>query len=213
MARLTVFQEGRQVGDYELSGERLVLGLDDLSGEVLVGSLDACARVSIERRGDRWTFEDTRNEGDLRANGEPAERTGLLTSGDRLEFGPVELHFIEQKELRPSRRTLLAESGVGAPHLVWRAERGQEVLVALSEEAVTIGTSEDATLQLPGGMLSGRVYARVVPFGNGHALEPAAWWCRVELNGQRVKARQTLQEGDVVRIGTSELRYLGRPMS
>lgn len=98
-------------------------------------------------------------------------------------------------------------SQLANPHLIWRGDSGEEVIVPLGKEEMTIGTGPEANIQLPGGLLTGKIHARVKSAGKGHSVAPMAWWCKVLVNGRKVKDSQKLTDGDRIEIAGTVLSY------
>lgn len=82
-------------------------------------------------------------------------------------------------------------------------DRGKEF--ALTERLVTIGRGPDNTVFLPDPTVSKR-HARIVRAENEFELEDAGSRNGTRLNGKPVK-HQSLQDGDLVQIGTTTLRF------
>jgi pSer/pThr/pTyr-binding forkhead associated (FHA) protein len=83
------------------------------------------------------------------------------------------------------------------------AQRGQRFPVA--EEDVTIGREKDNTIVVPSESASRR-HARVFASGGSHVLVDLESTNGTLLNGKTV-AEQTLRNGDVIRVGSTVLRY------
>lgn len=83
------------------------------------------------------------------------------------------------------------------------AQRGQRFPVA--QDDVTIGREKDNTIVVPSESASRR-HARIFSSGGSHVLVDLESTNGTLLNGKTV-AEQTLRNGDVIRVGSTVLRY------
>lgn len=89
------------------------------------------------------------------------------------------------------------------------AEQGRRY--PLGEEDVTMGRDRDNTVVVPSESASRR-HARIFASGGAHVLVDLESTNGTLLNGKAV-AEQTLRDGDVIRVGSTVLRYslVGEP--
>jgi pSer/pThr/pTyr-binding forkhead associated (FHA) protein len=83
------------------------------------------------------------------------------------------------------------------------AQRGQRFPV--TQEDVTIGREKDNTIVVPSESASRR-HARIFSSGGSHVLVDLESTNGTLLNGKTI-AEQTLRNGDVIRVGSTVLRY------
>jgi hypothetical protein len=76
----------------------------------------------------------------------------------------------------------------------------------LGDQPVVIGRGDGAGLRLRDRAIS-RLHARLTPEGDGHAIEDLGTANGVHVNGARVIGRHLLEEGALVELGQTLLRY------
>jgi pSer/pThr/pTyr-binding forkhead associated (FHA) protein len=79
----------------------------------------------------------------------------------------------------------------------------------LSAAPVTIGRAAENTIALPADEYASARHARIEPLRDGVWVEDLGSTNGTTLNGRRIQGRERLQEGDVVRVGGTELRLAG----
>jgi pSer/pThr/pTyr-binding forkhead associated (FHA) protein len=79
----------------------------------------------------------------------------------------------------------------------------------LSAAPVTIGRAAENTIALPADEYASARHARIEPLRDGIWVEDLGSTNGTTLNGRRIQGRERLQEGDVVRVGGTELRLAG----
>ena len=108
----------------------------------------------------------------------------------------------------------MSELHPGAAFLVYRDGGGMQQLFPLEESAVrlTIGRGSATDLWLAWDEEVSRVHAELERVGDD--------WCVVDdglsangtfCNGERVERRRRLRDGDVLRLGSTELTYRAAP--
>lgn len=100
-------------------------------------------------------------------------------------------------EAAAPRRRLVVES---SPSL----EPGAAFEVASAP--VTIGRSGENAIALPRDEYASAQHARIEPMRDGIWLVDLGSTNGTTVNGQRVQGRERLREGDVIRVGATELR-------
>ncbi|MEC9072400.1 MAG: FHA domain-containing protein [Myxococcota bacterium] len=93
------------------------------------------------------------------------------------------------------------------PHVVWRAEDGEEKTLPLEDGGIFIGKGDSVHIKIPGGMTIGDRHARIVKAAGGFVIAPCAWWMKIQVNNSGVKSSRALQNGDQIKIGGSLIVY------
>lgn len=133
--------------------------------------------------------------------GEPIEPVPGRVFRIRPQAGPaapatraVVRHLLEQGAT-PGSASLVSLTGLDAGRTL-----------ALGDAPVVIGRGEGAGLRLRDRAISRR-HARLTPEGDGHAIEDLGSPNGVHVNGARVIGRHPLEEGALVELGQTLLRY------
>lgn len=106
-------------------------------------------------------------------------------------------------------RRLLAAERLGGALLAYRdATRAQQLLVLAGRDRITVGRSAAAELRLVGEPDVSRVHAELERRGDEWILSDDGSRNGTYVNGERLASRHRLADGDLVRIGTTELRFL-----
>ncbi|MGI9020572.1 MAG: FHA domain-containing protein [Solirubrobacterales bacterium] len=99
---------------------------------------------------------------------------------------------------------------LGDPFLVWKDSHGREQVLSLRDGwgRVTIGRGPSADVGLPWDTDVSRVHAELVKIGDDWAVVDDG----ISTNGtfvgdERVERRRRLHDGDVLRCGSTELRF------
>lgn len=93
------------------------------------------------------------------------------------------------------------------PHLAWTSDAGEKMVIPLGKSATTIGSSDDADIIIDPGLLTGKQHATIQQKGGRFVIEPSAWWCKVTINGRRVRAATPLTEGDAVNVSGTAFTF------
>ncbi len=83
----------------------------------------------------------------------------------------------------------------------------QSVYVLQSSE-ITIGKSNDATIQLPSGLTVGKVHAMVKKYGDHWFIEHLSGFAGTRVNGEKISQPKRLSEGDKIQIGDHLLQLV-----
>ena len=133
-------------------------------------------------------------------NGQQVPLNGApLSDGDLLAAGSALFTYRVAAESSPATR----RASLGAAHLVNERER---TAYALAKRTVTIGRDGASTIHLRDPAVS-RFHADVRAEAGEHVLYSMGS-AGTRINGQRVSTPRVLQEGDVVGIGDTELRFV-----
>jgi pSer/pThr/pTyr-binding forkhead associated (FHA) protein len=119
-----------------------------------------------------------------------AQPTGMEAHDATFMMNPTEILAQRKKNVK----TIL-------PHLEWSGDDGRPVIVNLKTRECTVGSGNDAEIQIPGGFLIGASHATISRTRNGFCITPQNWWGSVRVNGAKVKGNQVLKDGDQVQIG------------
>ena len=76
----------------------------------------------------------------------------------------------------------------------------------LGTAPITIGRSEENTIALPADEFASARHARIEPLRDGVWIVDLGSTNGTSVNGRRIDGRERLSEGDVIRIGDTELR-------
>ncbi|MGH8574827.1 MAG: FHA domain-containing protein, partial [Gammaproteobacteria bacterium] len=98
----------------------------------------------------------------------------------------------------------------GTPFLIYRDDRGGQVLVALQGRGphVTIGRRRDNDVALAWDAQVSRMHAGLEPRGTEWTLVDEGLSRNGSfVNGERVTGRHRLRDGDVVRVGRTQIAY------
>lgn len=219
-AELTVMLGDRLLQTVPFRKPRLTIGRAPGNDLVIENAGVSRRHAAIRFEGGRFLLEDLRS-----ANGTFLNRHRItvhdLTDGDEIGILKHRLLFrcaaaraaapasptgtVPQATVQVGTREverLLGgrPSAAPGPHLL---VPGREP-VPLTEEAVTIGSGEEATVQVP-GLLVKRLHARITrgPDGRFH-LTHLGGLVATKVNGERVSERP-LRDGDVIAVGPVEL--------
>jgi pSer/pThr/pTyr-binding forkhead associated (FHA) protein len=173
-------------------------------------------QASILRTGQGYLLRDDHGSGDSLVNDKPVT-SHLLTDGDVLCFGNTRLTFYGHEGTRPFQ---LATSRGQERKLLLKSEpdtsaiakldlanaRGSLGSYDLREAETTIGRSRECNIFLEDLAVS-RLHAtiRQLPDG-GYEIEDRSSATGTFINGLRI-TRSRLLEGDVVHIGSSNLKF------
>jgi pSer/pThr/pTyr-binding forkhead associated (FHA) protein len=144
----------------------------------------------IECAGGICTFEDLQSSNGSFLNGERVGRA-LLTSGDRLRIGDVEMTYRAPEAQAPG---------------AWLEIGGERH--PLPSGGLTIGRSGDNEIQLADPVASRR-HARVEPRQGTYLLIDLDSANGTFVNGQRVQ-QHALRDGDEIRIGSTRIMFRGQ---
>jgi len=121
---------------------------------------------------------------------------------------PQESFFLAPSQLAAAAG---AASGVHRRQLV--VEHSQSIepgrAFELAAAPVTIGRAAENTIALPADDYASARHARIEPLRDGVWVVDLGSTNGTTLNGRRIDGRERLQEGDVVRVGGTELRLAG----
>jgi FHA domain len=111
-----------------------------------------------------------------------------------------------QEELEARR----AAERIGAPFLLYRDDEGREQIFTLAQRAggVTLGRREEADISIPWDPEMSRLHAELVPRAgewtvSDDGLSQNGTW----VNGLRLAGRRRLADGDLLRVGRTELAF------
>lgn len=177
---------------------------------------------------------ETRAEGDVLEDLPTQEDTGSLEveeeAGDAEEFSPLAMAEMASRAgvtaSSAAPKPTGMEDGEGTklltldklralrsradklnrPHLTWREGR-EERLLNLTDKPVFIGSSEDAEVCIPGGLLVAAEHARIVQMGETYEISPCSWFGKLRVNDEPVKDAHVLCDGDKIQIGQTELEF------
>ncbi|MCI0651146.1 MAG: FHA domain-containing protein [Planctomycetes bacterium] len=214
-------------------GERRVVDLGD--GAVTVGrARDATVMIRdakssrhhlrIEGNGPGYFVEDLGSSNGTLLNGK-ATRRAPLAHGDVIHIGEVSITYIDERApaagapeapaaiaVAAAPAGILEEPAAAAPEspvlVVQAGERAGE-RVPLAKSPFSIGRKPENDLALGDNRVSG-VHCRIVREGPRWYVEDLDSGNGVLVGGKRIK-RQPLHNGDVVALGTTELRFEGVP--
>jgi hypothetical protein len=112
-------------------------------------------------------------------------------------------------ETTPAELTeLLAAVRRGQTFLVWRdGERGQQLLV-LGQDRVTIGRQDRSDVPLASDPEASRLHALLENFGGSWTVfDDGMSRNGTFVNGARVRSRRRLSDGDVIRVGSTDILF------
>lgn len=215
-AELTVMLGDRILQTLPFHKPRLTIGRAP-GNDLVIENAGVSRRHAVVRfEGGRFLLEDLRS-----ANGTFLNRQRIaahdLADGDEIGILKHRLLFrcsaapasptgaIPQATVHVGTREVQRLLGARAP-----AAPGPRLLVPgrepvpLTDQAVTIGSGEDATVRVP-GLLVKRLHARIIRGPDGHVrLTHLGGLVPTKVNGERVSDR-LLRDGDVIVVGPVEL--------
>ena len=122
-------------------------------------------------------------------------------------LGPVSVEMIVDENLRPGRFGIVSQlretgGGVGAGTIVMPS--GERV--ALGNRPATIGRLPDCAVSLNDTNVSRR-HAEIRPVGSGYAAVDLGSTNGTKVNGLRIDGERMLNDGDIVSVGSTHLRF------
>jgi len=122
-------------------------------------------------------------------------------------MGPVSVELSVDNDLKPGRFNVTSSmkesgGGVGVGALVLPS--GERVSLGLRE--VTIGRLPDCILPIPDANVSRR-HCEVRPAGSGYVLVDLGSTNGTKVNGIRIQGERMLNDGDIVSVGNTHLRF------
>ncbi len=196
MIRL-IFHSGDRAGtEVVTSAETIQLGRDPDRVDIAVDDLKVSGvhcGLSRSPRGD-YLLEDLGSSNGTKLNGQPLVAVGpqharYLAHGDRITLGEVEI------EVRECQVKVMVVSGSQAGSLL-----------PLRKEAVTLGRAQNSSLVFSDEQVSAH-HAAILPLPVGFVLQDNGSSNGTKINGERTE-RQILGDGDQIKIGNNELRFL-----
>jgi ABC transport system ATP-binding/permease protein len=94
--------------------------------------------------------------------------------------------------------------------LIIEDDEGRRTVLPLVRDEVLIGRSQDATVRLKEKNVSRR-HARLVRDGARFAVEDLGSFTGTRLNGEKVRGRRPISEGDLIQIGEYDLTIEAGP--
>jgi hypothetical protein len=122
-------------------------------------------------------------------------------------LGPVSVEMIVDENLRPGRFGIASQlretgGGVGAGTIVMPS--GERV--TLGSRPATIGRLPDCEVSLNDTNVSRR-HAEIRPVGSGYAAVDLGSTNGTKVNGLRIEGERMLNDGDIVSVGSTHLRF------
>ena len=122
-------------------------------------------------------------------------------------MGNVTVALAVDNDLKPGRFTIasrMKESSGGAGVGALVLPSGERVM--LGTRVVTIGRLPDSTVPVADTNVSRR-HCEVRPEGNGYVLVDLGSTNGTKVNGQRINGEHVLNDGDIVSVGATHLRF------
>jgi hypothetical protein len=122
-------------------------------------------------------------------------------------IGPVSVVLRVENSLKPGRfgiASQLRQAPGGSPLGALVLPSGERI--ELRDRPLTIGRLSDSNLTLPDHNVSRR-HAEVRPSGNGFSVVDLGSTNGTMVNGARISGEHRLQDGDIVSIGPTHLRF------
>jgi hypothetical protein len=106
-------------------------------------------------------------------------------------------------------KALLEAERAGMPFLVYRSEKGEQLIVPLTGfERLTVGRRGDNAIAIPWDTEVSRVHAQLEPLGHEWALtDDGISRNGTYVNGERVAGRRRLRDGDRLCFGETTMLY------
>ncbi len=122
-------------------------------------------------------------------------------------MGPVAVELAIDNNLKPGRfsvgsRMLETGGGVGAGSLVLPS--GERV--SIGDRAVSIGRLPECTIALSDPNVSRR-HSEIRPVGSGYVVADLGSTNGTKVNGVRIEGERLLNDGDIVSVGSTHLRF------
>jgi hypothetical protein len=122
-------------------------------------------------------------------------------------LGPVSVEMIVDHQLKPGRFGIVSHlretgGGVGAGTIVLPS--GERF--PLSNRPVTVGRLPECTITLNDTNVSRR-HAEIRPHGSGYAAADLGSTNGTKVNGMRIDGERMLNDGDIVSVGGTHLRF------
>jgi pSer/pThr/pTyr-binding forkhead associated (FHA) protein len=116
---------------------------------------------------------------------------------------PSALHRVSPVELKAR----LEAERRGRPFLVYVDDQGAQRLVELAGERVTLGRGEACDVALPWDGEASRVHALLEPLHEEWSVDDGGSRNGSFVNGERLAGRRRLRDGDVIRVGRTQIVF------
>ena len=235
MAKLFLFRGRDKLGSFELVPEGTVVGrADDVDVRVenTMVSRRHCA-LRLPSGADAWVIDDLGGANGTWVNGERVvpgtprtmSKGDIIELGDHLlVFGDAVEHLEELPTWDAAHRPGSSEEStamVAGQSMEWirnkaRARLGTHVSYSfngvtrelqLEKGSHTIGFTDDCKVRLPGNPLLGKEAARLRYSGKRWYIEPLSSMAGLKLNGERVRDRAGLRDGDELKVKGLEITF------
>jgi pSer/pThr/pTyr-binding forkhead associated (FHA) protein len=95
----------------------------------------------------------------------------------------------------------------GTPFLLYRGADGRQVFIDLDRRRLTIGRRESSDVALPWDAQVSRVHAELSRMGGDWVVRDAASHNGTFVNGERVRGRRRLCDGDAISVGDTLISF------
>ena len=190
MMRL-IFHSGPLAGTEINTGAKLIrMGRHPDENDLVVDDVMASSRHCVLKRSPRGAYilEDLKSTNGTFVNGQRID-TVYLSAGDRFGIGGTEI-----------------EVGEGRPRLMITGGPRAGKDIPIGEEEITIGRAPDNTLEIANPDVSA-YHCVVIVHPTGFILQDNGSTNGTLVNGDKVQ-RVALDDGDSIRVGDTELRFL-----
>ncbi len=186
-------------------GRRLLREMDDhrsvdVKGRRIVPNVFAIALSPRDHAG----FADI----DEALNAELCETAREYARSESYHFmGNVSVELTVDNSLKPGRfhiTSRMKESGGGAGVGSLVLPSGERI--ALGQRVVTVGRLPDCTVPVNDSNVSRR-HCEVRPVSTGYLVADLGSTNGTKVNGLRIQGEQTLEDGDIVSVGSTHLRF------
>jgi hypothetical protein len=122
-------------------------------------------------------------------------------------MGNVTVEMVVDNEMKPGRFTVkshMKESGGGGGVGSLVLPSGERI--GLGAESTTIGRLPDCTIPLADTNISRR-HCEVRPSSKGYVVADLGSTNGTKVNGLRIQGEQTLEDGDIISVGSTHIRF------